>query len=69
MIKFSALLFGASLITGASFAATPTPASSDGANKTFYYWLHPKLGMVKVDKATHAMVTSKRTDTRNASVN
>lgn len=25
-----------------------------------YWWLHPKLGMVKVNKATNAIVTSKR---------
>ncbi len=65
MNKFSALVFGATLVVGASFAATATPASQESASPTFYYWLHPKLGMVKVDKATNAIVKSKRSGADN----
>ena len=28
------------------------------ASDNTYFWLHPKLGMVRVDKATNSMVTS-----------
>lgn len=37
--------------------AASAPAASQ---KTFYYWLHPKLGMVKVDRASNAMLTGTR---------
>lgn len=60
MNKFSALLIGATLVAGGSFAATAVPAQQ-GASPTSYNWLHPKLGMVKVDRATHAMLKSTRT--------
>lgn len=65
MNKLSVLLLGATMLAGASFAAATTPASQDSASPTFYYWLHPKLGMVKVDKATNAMVKSKRSGAEN----
>jgi len=36
--------------------ASTSPATSSG----YYWWLHPKLGMVKVDRATNVMITSTR---------
>ncbi len=33
-------------------------ASVAQASDNTYFWLHPKLGMVQVDKATNYMVTS-----------
>lgn len=45
--------FVATLITGASFSASAAPGSE---SPNFYYWLHPKLGHVKVDKTTNAMI-------------
>lgn len=42
-------------------AAPPAQASGAAASRTsFYYWLHPKLGMVKVDRVTNAMLTGSR---------
>lgn len=40
--------------------ATQPAAAAAAGHKTFYYWLHPKLGMVKVDRATNAMLTGSR---------
>lgn len=57
--KLAMTLLGAALFAGAASAATDTraePASKSGTS----YWLHPKLGMVKVDRATNAMVVTKR---------
>lgn len=36
------------------------------ANDNTYLWLHPKLGMVRVDKATNAMVTTAPQQTKKA---
>lgn len=67
MTKFIVLAIGATLFAA---AATATPASTSapaaqGSSGT-YYWLHPKLGMVKVDRATNFMVTAKRPATKPA---
>jgi len=43
-----------------STAAAPGPASGTSSTRTYSYWLHPKLGMVKVDRSTHAMVLAQR---------
>jgi hypothetical protein len=40
----------------AALAIIPVAQASDTDNT--YFWLHPKLGMVRVDKATNAMVTT-----------
>ncbi|MHB1236252.1 MAG: hypothetical protein ACYCY7_01695 [Gallionella sp.] len=40
----------------AALAFTPVAWASDNDNT--YFWLHPKLGMVRVDKTTNAMVTT-----------
>ena len=40
----------------AVLAFTSVAQASDKDNT--YLWLHPKLGMVRVDKATNAIVTS-----------
>ncbi|MBU6467624.1 MAG: hypothetical protein KGQ44_00570 [Betaproteobacteria bacterium] len=40
----------------AALAIIPVARASDTNNT--YFWLHPKLGMVRVDKSTNAMVTT-----------
>ncbi|OIR06075.1 hypothetical protein GALL_118720 [mine drainage metagenome] len=40
----------------ATLAFTSVARASDNDNT--YFWLHPKLGMVRVDKSTNAMVTT-----------
>ena len=52
----------AALVAAGAFAAqaVPTAAPASATAPTYYYWLHPKLGMVKVDRATNAIVTAKR---------
>ena len=48
------------LLLGAGCASTSNVMPQDGsASQSFNYWLHPKLGMVKVDRATNAMVTAR----------
>lgn len=56
--KLAVTLLGTALFAGAAFAASDTQV--EPANSGTYYWLHPKLGMVKVDRATKAMVVAKR---------
>lgn len=51
-------IVAAALFTAAAPAAAQNP--SDSAINGTYYWLHPKLGQVKVDRTTHAMVPSAR---------
>lgn len=38
--------------------AAPVATNSMGANSGTYNWLHPKQGMVKVDRATNAIVVA-----------
>ena len=59
MKKTTLLLLTAALLAGPVMAAGPVSAGQSDKSGT-YWWLHPKLGMVKVDKATNAMVTGKR---------
>lgn len=61
MTKLSTLFVAATLVTGASFSAS---AAQGSESSNFYYWLHPKLGHVKVDKTTHAMIKSVRVSDR-----
>ena len=56
---FSAIL-GAAIFAGASFTAYAAPGSGEGTPESYYWWNHPRLGMVKVDRATNKMVQSKR---------
>lgn len=50
-------LLALALLAGPAFAQSqPAPQ----AEKTYHYWLHPKLGMVKVDKKTHFMLVGRR---------
>ena len=50
-----AIGLGAALIAGPALAALHEPAGPTA--RSYYYWNHPKLGPVKVDPATQAMVT------------
>ena len=61
MTKFSTLFVAATLVASASFSAS---AAQGSESSNFYYWLHPKLGMVKVDKTTNAMIKSVRANTQ-----
>ena len=45
------------LATGPALAASQADAAQDNPS-TARYWLHPKLGMVRIDQATHARVTA-----------
>lgn len=60
----SILVIASALVAfSAAAQATQSPppgAPASAAPRTYYYWLHPKLGMVKVDRATNAMVTSRQ---------
>ena len=59
------VVLAVALAAGAASAATDTGATKPAeARKTYYWWLHPKLGMVKVDRATNAMVVSRRDTSR-----
>lgn len=40
----------------ASAQANAQAEASDATSNSYYYWLHPKLGFVKVDRATNAML-------------
>lgn len=51
-------------VATAALAVTPFAQASDNDNT--YFWLHPKLGMVRVDKATNAMVTTTPPQTKEA---
>lgn len=50
------LLTFAMAIAFASAAAASQPLQGSKSGQDWYWWLHPKLGMVKVDRATNAMV-------------
>lgn len=52
-------LVGVALLVGTSYAATEAQTRADAKGDT-YNWLHPKLGIVKIDRATNAMVVGKR---------
>lgn len=44
-----------------SQAAAPAPAASQAKQeRSYYWWLHPKQGMVKVDRATNFPVIPQR---------
>lgn len=64
MIKTPSILLAAALTAGPVLAAGSADAAPAGKGGT-YWWLHPKLGMVKVDKATHAMLTGKRANSES----
>lgn len=60
MRPLTVLVLGTLLATSAAFAATAPEHTDSAKGSGTYYWLHPKLGMVKVDRATNAMVTGRR---------
>lgn len=47
------------LAAGCASTANVTPQDVS-VKSSYYYWEHPKLGMVKVDRVTNAMVTSRK---------
>lgn len=58
MTKLQVFFFAAVVGSSFSLSAVAAAQNSTPEAKDYYYWLHPKLGMVKVDRQTHAMVTS-----------
>ena len=60
MKNIFATILATALFAGVSMAASAAPSGQEAASGT-YWWLHPRLGMVKVDRATNTMVHSKRT--------
>lgn len=61
MKKLTSAILGATLFAGATMTSYAAPSERVPASGT-YWWAHPKLGMVKVDRATNAIVRSpKRT--------
>ena len=60
MKTWSTLSIAVGMSVAASFAAGQTSAPKPPEGKPYYYWLHPKLGHVKVDRATNAMLVGKR---------
>lgn len=49
----------ASLTCAAAWAADPVAPAPPG-EAAYHYWMHPKLGLVKVDRRTHGLVTAQR---------
>ena len=47
-------IFTSLLAAGCASTANVTPSDAS-ARQSYYYWLHPKLGMVMVDRATNAV--------------
>ena len=58
MKTFILSILASLLAAGCAPTANVTPQEAS-AKQSYYYWLHPKLGMVKVDPATNAMVTAR----------
>lgn len=54
------LPIAAVLAAAAPMVYANTTSQEQGNVKPYYYWLHPKLGMVKVDRKTHFMLVGKR---------
>jgi hypothetical protein len=53
------LLLAAVTLAGCAAASSPGSQVSAGSNsESWYWWLHPKLGMIKVDRASNAMIIS-----------
>jgi len=46
------------IIFAAATAALVFTSVAQASDNNTYFWLHPKLGMVRVDKTTNAMVTN-----------
>ena len=44
----------------ASSGTSTVPGKTAAAERSYYYWLHPKQGMVKVDRKTHAILAAQR---------
>lgn len=66
MTKLLVTLLGTTFLAGCAFASGGPPSPAAAASDGYYWWLHPKLGMVKVDRATNAMVVSQREKERSA---
>lgn len=50
----------ASLLAAGCASTANVRPQGVGAKGSYYYWEHPKLGVLKVDRATNATVTSHR---------
>ena len=63
-MKSATFLIAVALLSGAAYPAD-TRAAQPGERPYYYYWLHPKLGMVKVDRQTNAMLTGARASSQH----
>jgi hypothetical protein len=45
---------------GGTSGTTTVDSKTVAAERGYHYWLHPKQGMVKVDRKTHAMLVPQR---------
>jgi uncharacterized lipoprotein YajG len=59
MLKTLMMIAAATVLAGCAAVANNAVVSPDASKET-RYWLHPKLGMVKVDAKTLAMVSERR---------
>ena len=60
MNKLLIAVTGMVLVVGTALAAEPAQQQGTETPPATYYWLHPKLGMVKVERATGFMVVSRK---------
>lgn len=50
-----ALCLALALVAAGSVACANAPVADRAETKPYTYWLHPKLGMIKVDRQTNEM--------------
>jgi hypothetical protein len=58
MNKLLVTLLGTAFLAGCAYTTGGPPSQAAATSDGYYWWLHPKLGMVKVDRATNAMLVS-----------
>jgi hypothetical protein len=56
------LLLAAVTLAGCAAVSPLAPQDTASSTESWYWWLHPKLGMVKVDRATNAIVVKAQRD-------
>lgn len=60
------LLFAALTLAGCAAVSPSATQDAGSSTESSYWWLHPKLGMVKVDRATNAMMIGGKTQRDSA---
>jgi hypothetical protein len=59
-VTMIALLAAAILAAPGAYAQSQSAAAPATGARSYYYWLHPRLGMVKVDSKTNFMLVGRR---------